>query len=221
MTTPADILATIFAIAPGGAPAGPIDIVNDLDPSGPRRNSLSVSPSTGRQDYNLDGALCLRELATGNSPNAQRVQAGVREFLASGDLHGKPTLIVHGRADTRVPVGFTSRPYLGLNALAEGTNSKLRYIEVTNAQHFGFSEPGYDNRYVQLTIYHLRALEAMWAHLTQQRPLPPSQVVRPTPRGGEPGKAPPLAAANVPAIAMEPADGDRITVQTGQVVIPE
>ena len=97
-------LAQNFAIAPGGAPAGSIDVINDDDPTGPRRSWLSESKSTGRQDYDLDGAICLRGLVTGQSPEAKRVQAGIAEFLASGRLDGKPTIIVHGRNDDRVPV---------------------------------------------------------------------------------------------------------------------
>ena len=221
MPIPADVLATIFATAPGGAPVGPVDIINDLDPAGPRRSAVSASASTGRQDYNLDGALCLRELATGQSANAQRVQAGNREFLASGDLHGKPTIIVHGRADARVPVGFTSRPYLALNSLVEGDQSRLRYVEVANAQHFGASEPGYDNRFVRLTIYHLRALEQMYAHLTQRASLPDHQVVRPTPRGGERGQAPALEARNIAPIVERPSKADQIRAERGRVTVPD
>jgi hydroxybutyrate-dimer hydrolase len=221
MPIPAEVLATIFATAPGGAPVGPVDIINDLDPAGPRRSAVSASASTGRQDYNLDGALCLRELATGQSANAKRVQAGNREFLASGDLHGKPTIIVHGRADARVPVGFTSRPYLALNSLVEGDQSRLRYVEVTNAQHFGASEPGYDNRFVRLTIYHLHALEQMYAHLTQGASLPDHQVVRPTPRGGERGQAPALEARNIAPIVERPSQADSIRAERGRVIIPD
>jgi hydroxybutyrate-dimer hydrolase len=221
MPIPADVLATIFATAPGGAPVGPVDIINDLDSTGPRRSAVSASASTGRQDYNLDGALCLRELATGQSANAQRVQAGNREFLASGDLHGKPTIIVHGRADARVPVGFTSRPYLALNSLVEGDQSRLRYVEVANAQHFGASEPGYDTRFVRLTIYHLRALEQMYAHLTQRASLPDHQVVRPTPRGGERGQAPALEARNIASIVERPSQANQIRAERGRVTVPD
>src|SRR5215831_16413763 len=55
VAVPAAQAAQNFAIAPGGAPAGLIDVVNDNDPAGPRRSWLSASPSTGRQDFNLDG----------------------------------------------------------------------------------------------------------------------------------------------------------------------
>ena len=78
---------------------------------------------------------------------------------------------------------------------------------MTNAQHFdGFIGlptllPGYDTRYVPLHVYLNRALDAMYAHLRHGKPLPPSQVVRTTPRGGAPGAAPAITEANVPPIA--------------------
>jgi hydroxybutyrate-dimer hydrolase len=179
-----------FAIAPGGAPAGSIDVINDKDPTGPRRSWLSESKTTGRQDYDLDGAICLRGLITGQSPEAKLVQAGIAEFLATGRPDGKPTIIVHGRNDDRVPVSFSSRPYVGLNDLEDGARSQLSYLEVTNAEHFGTDLPGFDTRMVPLTLYHLRALDLMWDHLTEGAPLPESQVVQTMPRGGEAGHAP-------------------------------
>jgi hydroxybutyrate-dimer hydrolase len=219
-TPPAEI-AQNFAIAPGGVPAGSIDLINDNDPTGPRRNAISTSRSTGRQDYNFDGAMCVRELVIGETLEAKRVQAGIRAFLASGRLDGKPMVIVHGRDDGRVPAGFSSRPYVGLNSLADGDRSRLRYIEVTNAEHFGTDLPGFDTRMVPLVLYHLRALDLMWAYLTAGAPLPPSQVVHTIPRGGEAGHAPPLQAANVPPILPRPSPQDRITVAGGWVEIPE
>jgi hydroxybutyrate-dimer hydrolase len=218
---PATEAAQNFVLAPGGAPAGSIDVINDEDPSGPRRNWVSASRSTGRQDFNLDGALCMRELITGGSPNAQRVQAGVREFVGSARLNGRPMIIVHGRNDDRVPVSFSSRPYLGLNSLEDGPDANLRYIEVTNAEHFGTDLPGFDTRMIPLVIYHLRALNAMWAHLTASIPLPDSQVVHTKARGGEAGHAPPLQSDNVPPIARQPREQDRIQVIAGRVLLPD
>jgi len=221
IAVPVSELAQNFAIAPGGAPAGSIDVINDDDPTGPRRSWVSISRSTGRQDYNLDGAICIRELVTGQSANAARVQSGIGEFLATGRLGGRPVLIVHGRSDDRVPVTFSSRPYVGLNNLMDGERSQLRYIEVTNAEHFGTDLPGFDTRMVPLTLYHLRALDMMWAHLTAGAPLPESQVVHTTPRGGEPGHAPDLTAVNVPPILLTPRPEDQITVAGGRVTIPD
>lgn len=214
-------LAEIFAKAGGGAPTGSIDLINDADPRGPRRNDLSISPSTGRADYNLDGARCLRELAVGSSPKAKRVQAGIAEFLADGNLRGKPTIIVHGRADNRVPPAFSSRPYLASNSLREGASSRLRYLEVENAEHFGFAMPGFDTRFVPLAYYTLRALDLVWENLTAGAPLPESQIIRTRPRGGAPGAAPALTRDNIPPIARTARPADRILVQQGIVVLPD
>ena len=57
-------------------------------------------------------------------------------YVVTGNLRGKPAIIVHGRADALVPVNHTSRPYFGANKIVEGTASRLSYIEVLNAQHF-------------------------------------------------------------------------------------
>jgi hydroxybutyrate-dimer hydrolase len=45
--------------------------------------------------------------------------------------------------------------------------------------------------------------------------------VRTTPRGGTPGSAPAITAANVPAIAATPAAADAITFGNNTVTIPE
>jgi hydroxybutyrate-dimer hydrolase len=92
---------------------------------------------------------------------------------------------------------------------------------VANAQHFGASEPGYDTRYVRLTIYHLRALEQMYAHLTRGTSLPDHQVVRPTPRGGQPGQAPALDAKNIAPMDERPSQADQIRAERGRVTIPD
>ncbi len=213
--------AEIFAKAAGGAPTGSIDLINDDDPRGPRRNDLSISRRSGREDYNLDGALCIRELAVGRSAKARRVQAGITQFLATGDLHGKPAIIVHGRADNRVPPAFSSRPYLAANSLREGGKSQLRYIEVEHAEHFGLAGPGFDTRFVPLGYYLLDALDRLWSALANADPLPPSQIVRTMPRGGAPGAAAPLQHANIPPIAAQVGPRDRIVAQHGVVTLPD
>ena len=199
-------LATIFATGNGVPPMGGINIVNNLSVGGPLQEPISTSPSTNRQDYNIDGALCQRELVTANTPNASRVQLGIKQVQKSANLQGKPAIIVHGRNDTLVPTNFSSRPYYAQNKIVEGSASKLRYIEVTNAQHFDafLPFPGYNERFVPLHVYFNRALDAMYAHLTTGAALPPSQVVRTTPRGTTvppttPPTVPAITPANVPA----------------------
>ena len=222
----ASALAQSFGTGNGIAPMSGIQIINDRNPGGALRDGASSSPSTGMADLNTDGAICLRNLVTGNDANAARVHKGIDELLRTANLGGKPAIIVQGRADTQVPVNFSSRPYFGQNRIVEGGASRLTYIEVTNAQHFDvFIDlaplPGYDSRFVPLNVYFFRALDAMYAHLKQGVPLPPAQVVHTTPRGGEPGKAPPLSSANVPPINPAPPPADRITFSDNTVTIPE
>ena len=107
---------------------------------GAKLYNLGVSPSTGVEDQALDGFLCLRSLATGSdavtgaaltgdlAAKSARVRAGMAEVQATGNLRGKPAVIVAGRSDALIPVNHASRAYVGLNAAAEGTSSKLRYI---------------------------------------------------------------------------------------------
>ena len=219
-------LAQIFGTSNGVPPTSGIQIINNNAVGGPLNSPASVSASTGVQDYNLDAAICHRNLFTGSDANALRVQNGIAETLRSANLHGKPAIIVHGRADALVPVNFTSRPYFGQNRIVEGSASKLSYIEVTNAQHFdafidNAALPGYDSRFIPLHIYFNRAMDAMWANLTQNMPLPPSQLVRTTPRGGTAGAAPAITAANVPPIAATPAAADQITFSNNTVTVPD
>jgi len=72
-----------------------------------------------------------------------------------------------------------------------------------------------------LHVYFVRALDAMWAHLTVGTSLPPSQVVHTTPRGGTPGAAPAITAAQLPPIAATPATSDLITFHGNVLTIPE
>lgn len=215
-------LATSFGNGNGIPPTFGINIVNNNSLGGPRLDAASVS-ANGTMDYNIAGALCLRELAIGNSANALRVQQGISEVLQTGNLRGKPALIVHGRADTLVPAAFTSRPYFGRNKIVEGGNSKLSYIEVTNAQHFdaflGF--PGYGDRLVPLHRYFNQAMDMMYAHLKSGAALPQSQVVRTVPRGLNGAVPNPITAANVPPIKSVAEAADRITFADNVVTIAD
>ncbi len=219
-------LAQMFATSNGVPPSSNhIYTVNNLSVGGPFRDLLSVSASTGLQDFNVDGALCLRDLLTGNTLAARSLQSGIDETRRNGNLGGKPAIIVHGRSDALLPVNHTSRPYFGLNKVREGAASKLSYIEVTNAQHFdGFIALGflgYDSRYVPLHLYLFRALDAVYDNLKTGKALPGSQVVRTTPRGGTPGAAPAITSANVPALAAAPGAADAITFSGTTVTVPE
>lgn len=223
----AALLARLFGTGNGVPLTDGVQLVNEAHPGGALRSILSISPSSGQQDLNADGALCLRALLTADTPQGRALRSGIDETRRSGRLGGKPTLIVHGRADALIPVNHTSRPYAALNRRVEGAASRLSYVEVTNAQHFdGFIGlpallPGLDTRFVPLHVYLNRALDAMYAHLRDGRPLPPSQVLRTVPRGGTPGAAPALTDVNLPPFAGDPAAADRILIEPGRIVVPD
>ena len=121
----------------------------------------------------------------------------------TANLRGKPAIIVTGRADAILPPNHASRAYVAMNRLAEPA-SKLRYYEVTNAHHLDVLNgiAGFDSRYVPLHVYYLQSLNLMWEHLKQGKALPPSQVVRTTPRAAKDGKLEPLGAGNIPPISQ-------------------
>ena len=187
-------------------------VIYENSVGGAKAYNLGVSPSTNAADQSLDGFLCLRSLATGADPvtgaalagtlaaQSARVKAGIAEVLATGNLKGKPAIIVSGRSDALIPVNHASRAYLGLNASVEGSASKLRYIEVTNANHFDSFSNALPASVVPLHVYLFRALDAVYANLRNPAgaPLPPSQVVRTTTRASN---AVPITVANLPPIA--------------------
>lgn len=230
--------AVSHATGNGTANGAPASVVYNDSVGGAKLWSAGVSPTSGTADLSLDSALCLRSLAlgtdavtgapltAGSTPTlaqSQAVRAGVNEVLLNGNLRGKPTLMVGGRSDALIPVNHSERAYLAFNRLTEGAGSALRYIEVTHAQHFDGFLPfaGFDNRFVPLHVYFNAAMDAMWARLKNGTPLPPSQVVRATPRGGAPAAAPALQRANVPPIAATPAAADAIGFTGSTVDIPE
>ena len=219
-------LAGMFAVGNGVPPSSGVQLINNQGKLGAARDFLSVS-ANGSSDWNTEGALCLRSLVTGTTDTAKKLQAGMQETQRSGNLRGKPTLIVHGRDDALLPVNHTSRPYAALNKKVEGAASKLSYVEVTNAQHFdGFIGlptvlPGYDSRYIPLHVYLNRALDAMYEHLATGKALPASQVVRTVPRGGAPGAAPAITAAHLPPMAATPAAANAISITAGAISIPD
>lgn len=204
-------------------------VVYENSVGGAKAYNLGVSASTQLADQSLDGFLCLRSLATGADPvtgaalsgsvaaQSKRVKAGIAEVLASGNLKGKPAIIVAGRSDTLIPVNFASRAYVGLNASVEGSASKLRYIEVTNANHFDSFSNLLPANIVPLHVYLFRALDAMLANLRSGTALPPSQVVRTTTRADNTTA---ITIANVPAISSAPA-ANAISVSGTTVAVPD
>lgn len=217
----------LFATGNGIPPTGGVNVVNDRSPGGPRRDQVSVSPSTGLADQNLDGARCLRSLWTGSRDPRDglwderlRVRLSVHQIKADGRLRGVPTIVLHGRDDALVAPNHTSRAYYALSRLRDGERSRIRYYEVTSAQHLDALNPlpGFGARFVPLHRYFVEALDLMWAHLTAGAPLPASKVVRTVPRGG--GTSPPaITETNVPRID-DAANGAPITFDGRVLRVP-
>lgn len=230
--------AGVFASGNGVPPiTGIANLVYNTSVGGAKLDFLAVSPTSNTADFALDGALCMRSLVTGKDEatgatltgtlktQSDRVIAGINEVQLTAKLRSKPTIIVAGRSDTLLPVNHTARAYFGKNQLTDSASdaAKVRYIEVTNAQHFDTfiafgAALGYDTRTVPLHPYLNQALNAMWSHLTTGAALPVSQVVRTTTRATS---ATALTAANVPAIATAPAAGDQIVMTGLTLKVPD
>ena len=197
---------------------------------GARAYHLAVSPSSVLADQGLDAFLCLRAMATGVDPvsgqplagerlaQSRRLHAGVAEAFASGNLHGKPAIVVQGRSDAMVPPNHGARAYVGLNALVEGAGSRLRYIEVTNANHFDIFASTLPSAIVPLHPYLFEALDAMYAHLKTGAPLPPSQVVRTLPRWSGLQL---MTRLNLPHMQPAVETRDQILASPGMLSIPD
>ena len=192
----------LFATSSGIPATGGINLIADAAANGPILENLAVSASTGLQDLNFDGALCFRYLSTGNPRvlpyrpsikdffNYLRIRKGEHELQTSGKLHGKPAIIIHGREDALVFPNFQSRAYYALNQVVEKRKSNLRYWEVTPAQHFDafistlwLDPTTFAVQFVPIHYYLTEGLDMMYDHLKKGTPLPPSQVIRATPRG--------------------------------------
>jgi hydroxybutyrate-dimer hydrolase len=217
--TPA-AFARLFGTGNGIPATSGINVVNFNNPTGAIIEGAGSASAGPLFDFNLDGARCI----AGKLADAT-VAANIKAVQRSGKLQGKPTIIVHGRNDALVPVNHSSRPYVAQAKTADA-NNKVSYIEVTNAQHFdsfigNALLAGYDTRFVPLHVYFNRAMDAMYDHLKSGKALPASQVIRTTPRGGVPGAAPAIAAANVPPFSATPTAADAITFSGNTLTIPQ
>ncbi|MCU0974687.1 MAG: D-(-)-3-hydroxybutyrate oligomer hydrolase [Steroidobacteraceae bacterium] len=177
-------LARLAADGSGVPPTGGVQLVAELPGAGAMFSSFG----------SVELARCFRALATGEWPGggalpeplaalSQRVRAGMEEVRMSAALRGRPVIILHGRRDGLIPVNHTSRAYVARH-LALGESS-ARYYEVEHGQHFDAFIPllpGFSTAFVPLQPHVLAAMDLMNRHLRDGAPLPPSQVVRSTPR---------------------------------------
>lgn len=240
-SVPQGTATILFSTSNGIPPTGGINLINDAATNGPINENLSISPTSGLEDLNLDGARCFRYLATGDPSllndretrkdrrRLQRVQKGIEETRTTGDLNGTPTILLFGRNDALVFPNYHSRPYYGLNQIVEGDKSRLSLVEVVNAQHFEalistfWVDPKTGKvQFVPLHYYLFQALDWMHEYLRGTRDdLPPSQVVRPQPRGLNPYAASDAGTELLPDIKSTPEPGDQITYSGGVLFIPK
>lgn len=192
-----------------------IDLVNDDDPKGPHQEFFSRSKNGTDIDYNLAGAICLRDKIT-----ERRVQNGQSEVLANGNLHGTKTIIVHGQLNVKNLPDYSSRAYVALNSYREGNTSSLRYMEIENASYINSMIP-FDNTLIPIDYYGESAMDWLWSNITKQTSLPESQVVRTVVRGGDIGAAPQITEKNLTPIAQSPKTENRIYVQKSVVRLPK
>ncbi|MBP6328169.1 MAG: hydrogenase, partial [Dokdonella sp.] len=160
--------------------------------------SLIDSMADGESgDPALPALQCLRALWTGDDAKAQSLHAGVEATRAAVPRDGLPLIVIHGADDGLIPDAFSSAAYVQ-RARAHGRDP--RYWRIANAQHFDafLGLPMLASRYVPLMPYAYRALDAMWAHLQDDTPLPASAEVDATPRKADASGIAPLRPDNVP-----------------------
>ncbi len=192
-------LAADFAAGNGVPPSNGTNLLKNAGNAGAGQEIRQGMNANGEVDEYLNGALCLRHLATGTtgvtadtgSPltgdelaQYQRVQTGMKEVLGTGDLRGKPVLILHGRDDALLGPNFTSRSYYGLNQRVEGKKSQVSYVEVLHANHLdSFNKLFNIDTQIPLDYYFQSALDRMYDHLRNGAALPGSQVLPTKPIG--------------------------------------
>src|SRR6266550_7338478 len=173
--------ASIFSTGNGVPPTTGVNVVFNDSLGGAKLDLLSTSPSTAAPDYALDGAICHRNLVEGRNivtgaaltgaakEASDRVRAGIADVELTARLKDTPAIIVQGRADTLIPINHASRAYYAKSQSTAKGATNVRYVEVTNAQHFDAFLPGgavfggYEQRFVPLHVYFIRAMDAMYA----------------------------------------------------------
>jgi hydroxybutyrate-dimer hydrolase len=140
----------------------------------------------------------------------------------TGRLGNRPVVIVHGRADSLIPVNHASRAYYAVNQRDRGPRDELRYYELQHGNHFDayLALPGFADGYVPMQVWLLKGLDALYERLRHGTVLPPSQVLRSRPRGIVAGQVPPLGAEHLGALRPDPG-ADAIRYADGVLSVPD
>jgi hydroxybutyrate-dimer hydrolase len=143
-------------------------------------------------DGRMRGLLGLQALAAD-----ERVRAAIAATRAATPREDLPILLLHGVDDGLVPEAASSAPYA---AFVRGRGANLAYWRIHRAQHFDafLGQPALAARYLPLMPYAYAALDAMWAHLQDNAPLPGDREIQPTPRAAQAdGRIAPLRRADL------------------------
>ena len=147
-------------------------------------------------DPALPGLLCLRNLSEGKDKAALATKASINATGAQLPSAKLPIILIHGIDDGLIPEAFGSTPYV---AWAKKNGRDIHHFRVSNAQHFdGFlGLPVLGARYVPLMPYAYRGLDAMWAHIAENKTLPDDADIDTTPRKFDAGVLIPLQQKNL------------------------
>jgi len=187
-------IKTMFAKGNGIAPSNGIEVAG-LNGDGQPDKRLMMHPNFG-----FEAQQCFYEKA-----HSQEMNAAIKAIQVEAELDQTPTIILHGTADGTVAVNHASRAYFTKNQSDKDANKNLRYYEIQNVQHFDafLGYPGFNTQFVPMHPYLEQALDMMWAHLMDQKDLPPSQYVATQARSLEGGELTPLSSRNIPVIGFK------------------
>lgn len=206
-------LARAFTDGGGIAPTLGINALAPLVPGTP-----AVVANGGSVPLALGFRALVDEHLPGDPALGARVRSGLAETVMTARPGSRPVVMLHGRADSLIPVNHTSRAYYAA-ALARGA-ADLHYYEIVHGQHFdGFlGLPGFNSRYVPLQPHVERALELVFHRLQDGTALPPSQVVRSAARGTA---LPTMETLHLGSISTAPQAADRVRFDGRRLSVPE
>ncbi|MET0225854.1 MAG: 3-hydroxybutyrate oligomer hydrolase family protein [Dokdonella sp.] len=148
----------------------------------PGAGIVLLGASDASSDPTAAGIDGLRALWSGDGADAVALRASVAETAVRIPRAQLPIIVAQGEVDGLLPIAFSSAPYV---AALEAAGCSPVYWRVPHAQHFDafLALPAFGDRHVPLMPYGYAALDALWSHLTQDTPLPPSRRFATTPRG--------------------------------------
>ncbi len=196
----------MFALSNGIAPGNGVELAYTNE------DNQVVSKMMFADDMGLKSQLCFYHLG-----QTKAIKEALQVVMAKPERNHKPTIILHGQADSTVAVNHASRAYFHRNQSGLNPNQNLKYFEIQNAQHFDafLAYPGFKEQFLPMHPYFEQSMLMMLNHLRNGQPLAQSQVIKTAVRG----QKEPLTKAHIPAIKA--VSESRITATENQLVIHE